>query len=123
MKDMNRRTLIDVDTWNRAELFHEFIRMRTSIYDMTVRLDVTSLVRLCKDNGQSFFIGFLYLALRELNAIPEFRMRIHDGKPYIYDQVDCSFTIANDYGYFVNRTVQCRLGGTRGHYCRLRSGT
>lgn len=103
---MNHREKIDIDSWNRAELFREFINMRTSIYDMTVRMDVTNLVKYCKENGQSFFINYLYLALRELNAIPEFRMRIHNGEPYIYDKVDCSFTVANNYGYFVNRSTE-----------------
>lgn len=103
---MNHREKIDVNNWNRAELFNEFINMRTSIYDMTVRMDVTTLVSYCRDKGQSFFINFLYLALRELNAIPEFRMRVYDGEPYIYDKLDCSFTVANDYGYFVNRSAE-----------------
>lgn len=103
---MNLRTKIDVNSWNRAELFHEFINMRTSIYDMTVRMDVTNLVHYCHEQKQSFFANFLYLALRELNGIPEFRMRVHDGEPYIYDHVDCSFTVANDYGYFVNRSTE-----------------
>lgn len=102
---MNTRRKIDISTWNRAELFREFINMRTSIYDMTVRMDVTNLVHYCTENKQSFFINFLYLALRELNAIPEFRMRLYHGEPYLYDQVDCSFTIANNDGYFVNRTA------------------
>ena len=44
--------------------------------------------------------------MRELNAIPEFRMRVHDDRQYIYDKVDCGFTVANEYGYFVNRTVE-----------------
>lgn len=103
---MNHREKIDIGSWNRAELFHEFINMRTSIYDMTVRMDVTSLVNYCKSSGQSFFINYLYIALRELNAVPEFRMRIHNGEPYIYDKVDCSFTVANNYGYFVNRSTE-----------------
>lgn len=103
---MNNRRKIDTATWCRYELFQEFINMRTSIYDMTVRLDVTNLVNYCREKGQSFFANFLYLALRELNTIPEFRMRIQDGEPYIYDKVDCSFTIANDYGYFVNRSTE-----------------
>ncbi len=88
-----------MDTWNRAELFREFIGMTTSIYDMTVRMDVTNLINSCKENGQSFFINYLYLALRELNAIPEFRMRVHNGEPYLYNRIDCSFTVANNYGY------------------------
>lgn len=95
-----------MDTWNRAELFREFIGMTTSIYDMTVRMDVTNLINYCKENGQSFFINYLYLALRELNAIPEFRMRVHNGEPYLYNRVDCSFTVANNYGYFVNRSTK-----------------
>ena len=72
---------------------------------MTVRMDVTNLVNYCKENNQSFFVNYLYFALRELNAISEFRMRVHDGDPYLYDKVDCSFTVANTFGYFVNRSV------------------
>ena len=85
------------------------IGMTTSIYDMTVRMDVTNLINSCKENGQSFFINYLYLALRELNAIPEFRMRVHNGEPYLYNRIDCSFTVANNYGYFVNRSMTCPL--------------
>ena len=33
-----------MNKWDRAELFREFIGMTTSIYDMTVRMDVTDLV-------------------------------------------------------------------------------
>ena len=80
--------------------------LTTSIYDMTVRMDVTNLIHYCKNNGQSFFINYLYLALRELNAIPEFRMRVHNGEPYLYNRIDCSFTVANNYGYFVNRSAE-----------------
>ena len=106
---MNKCIKLDMDTWNRAELFREFIGMTTSIYDMTVRMDVTNLIHYCKNNGQSFFINYLYLALRELNAIPEFRMRVHNGEPYLYNRIDCSFTVANNYGYFVNRSMTCPL--------------
>lgn len=104
-KLVNIQTKINMQTWNRAELFREFIGMRTSIYDMTVRMDVTELLKYCKEKKQSFFANYLYLCLRELNQIPEFRMRVHDGEPYIYDRVDCSFTVVNDFGYFVNRST------------------
>lgn len=106
---MNECIKLNMDTWNRAELFREFIGMTTSVYDMTVRMDVTNLINYCKEKGQSFFINYLYLALRELNAIPEFRMRVHNGEPYLYNRIDCSFTVANNYGYFVNRSMTCPL--------------
>lgn len=102
---MNQCKKIELSRWNRAELFQEFIGMTTSIYDMTVRMDVTNLVHYCKENGQSFFINYLYFALRELNGVPEFRMRIQNGKPYIYEKIDCSFTVMNNFGYFVNRST------------------
>ena len=102
----NKCKKINLAEWDRAELFTEFINMTTSIYDMTVRMDVTSLINYCKENRQSFFINYLYLALRELNAIPEFRMRVHNGEPYLYSRIDCSFTVANNYGYFVNRSTE-----------------
>lgn len=105
MKD-NTCKKINLDEWDRAELFNEFINMTTSIYDMTVRMDVTSLMNYCKENRQSFFINYLYLVLHELNAIPEFRMRVHHGEPYLYSRIDCSFTVANNYGYFVNRSTE-----------------
>ena len=34
----NRCSEINLQEWNRAELFNEFIGMTTSIYDMTVRM-------------------------------------------------------------------------------------
>lgn len=68
---MNECIKLDMGIWNRAELFREFIAMTTSIYDMTVRMDVTNLVNYCKEQEQSFFINCLYLTLRELNAIPD----------------------------------------------------
>lgn len=67
---MNHSVKIDMDNWNRAELFQEFIHVRTSIYDMTVRIDVMNLVKNCKDKGQSFFINFLLyrIAWAECNS-------------------------------------------------------
>lgn len=79
--------------------------MTTSIYDMTVRMDVTNLVNYCKEQNQSFFTNCLCLVLYELNVIPEFRMRVHNAEPYIYNRIDGSFTIANKYGYVVNRSI------------------
>lgn len=39
---MNNRKKIDITTWNRYELFQEFINMRTSIYDILKTVDVVA---------------------------------------------------------------------------------
>ncbi|MCD8316118.1 MAG: hypothetical protein LUB61_01745 [Eggerthellaceae bacterium] len=103
---MNNMEKIDLATWPRAQLFQEFMGMTTSIYEMTARLDVTSLVKHCNENDQSFFINFLYLVLRELNGMPEFRMRLYRGDPWIYDSVDCTFTVHNKWDYSVYRSAE-----------------
>ena len=33
-------------------------------------------------------------------------MRVRNGEPYLYSRIDCSFTVANNYGYFVNRSTE-----------------
>lgn len=54
---MNKREKINLNKWDRAELFREFIGMTTSIYDMTVRMDVTDLVNYCKENNMLEELG------------------------------------------------------------------
>ena len=68
-------------------------------------MDVTKLVAHCRESGTSFFINYLFLCARALNSIEEFRCRLVNGEPWIYDKLDCSFTTMNDFGYFVNRSV------------------
>ena len=58
---MNKRTKINIAEWNRAELFREFIGMRTSVYDMSVCMDVTKLAesrkfRFRKNGFTLFFV-------------------------------------------------------------------
>lgn len=97
---------IDLENWGRRELYQEFIQMTAPAYDMSVRMDVTKLVNYCKENSASFFVNYLYICLRELNRIEEFRMRAIHWEPWIFDRIDCSFTVMNQYGYFVNRSME-----------------
>ena len=94
---------IDLEHWPRREHFQGFIQMAAPCYGMNVRMDVTELVNLCKKEKESFFVNMLYLCLREMNQVEEFRMRVIDREPWIYDTIHCSFTVLNHLGCFVNR--------------------
>ena len=59
---MNECIKLDMGIWNRAELFREFIAMTTSIYDMTVRMDVTNLVIIVK-NKNNLFLSIAFILL------------------------------------------------------------
>lgn len=97
---------VDVEHWNRRELFNGFIQMAAPCYGMNVRMDVTRLVNHCKQSGESFFINLMYLCLREMNKAEEFRMRVLDWEPWIFDKIHGSFTVMNDSGFFVNRFAE-----------------
>ncbi len=58
---MNECIKLDMDTWNWAELFWEFIGMTTSIYDMTVRMDVTNLINLLQRKRTGLFYQLPYI--------------------------------------------------------------
>lgn len=45
---------VDLEHWNRRELFNGFIQMAAPCYGMNVRMDVTRLVNHCKQSGESF---------------------------------------------------------------------
>ena len=63
---MNHREKLDLSIWNRAEFFREFINMRTSIYDMTVRMDVTDLVHYCDGKPLADAFNNIQKALYEM---------------------------------------------------------
>lgn len=93
---------IDVKNWNRAKTYNWFKGFSNSTYCCNVRLDVTELVNHSKNNGQSFFINMLYLVLKGLNSIEEMRMRMENGVPVIYDDINPAFTVMTNAGTFEN---------------------
>ncbi|WP_423363072.1 CatA-like O-acetyltransferase [Mycoplasma sp. P36-A1] len=96
---------IDLNKWDRKDHFEGYLKMANPCYGINVRIDVTKLVKRCKENKESFFINMLYICSNEMMKIEEFKMRIVDNKPYIYNNYQVSFSIMNDYGYYVIREV------------------
>ena len=87
---------IDIKNWARRAQYENFIGYTNPIFSVTVRLDVTKLVKFCKENGKSFFVTLLYLMSESMNEIPEWRMRIKDDEVVIFDKVHPSFVVLKD---------------------------
>lgn len=86
---------IELSTWERKmhyEIYRQFANAR---YDITLELDVTNLVRFVKENHLSFTLTMIHTIARCANEIDEFRMRIENDEPVIYDSIDLSFTYLN----------------------------
>lgn len=93
---------IDIEKWGRQRTYDWFRTFSNSTYTMNVRMDVTELVRHAKEHGQSFFIDLLYIVMKGLSSIDEMRMRLVDGKPVIFDEINPAFTVMTEAGLFEN---------------------
>jgi chloramphenicol O-acetyltransferase type A len=89
---------VPLSSWNRASAFRHFISYQNPYFGITTTIDCTKAYDRAKELGLSFFLYYFYVSLKTANSIPEFRMRIEDGKPVIYDKVNGSPTILRDDG-------------------------
>lgn len=88
--------VINPDTWKRKDLFEFFKDFDDPFFNITANLDVTALYRFCKQNQLSFFLSTLHCALETVNEIPEFRLRLLDGKPVEFETVHIGSTVLHD---------------------------
>ena len=93
---------IEILNWNRLKIYEWFKNFSNSTYSMNVRMDVSKLVKHTKENNESFFIDLLYIVLKGLNDIEEMRMRLVDGRPVIFDDINPAFTVMTQTGTFEN---------------------
>jgi chloramphenicol O-acetyltransferase type A len=91
---------LDLSTWNRRDHFLFFKQFDEPFFGITTTVDVTYAYSVTKENGISFFLYYLYCALRSANETEEFRYRIEEEKVIVYDQVNASPTINRPDGTF-----------------------
>ena len=84
---------IDIESWSRATQYHNFIAYSDPTFSVGTQLDVTELLLFCKQNDQSFFSAFLYLIVRCMNEIENWRLRIVDNKVILFDKVHPSYVV------------------------------
>lgn len=94
------KTLIDIDKWSRKEHFQFFSQFDEPFFGITVIVDCTRAYLLSKANKKSFFLTYLYIALKAANEIENFKYRIVDGRVYLFEQINASSTINRSDGTF-----------------------
>ncbi len=87
--------VIDLEKWNRKQLYETFGSFTNPCFTVDVRLDVTKLVRL-KKKTDGFFLPFLYLLMRAVNETEEARLRVKGETVVELDRTDPSFTVLFD---------------------------
>lgn len=76
---------IDMKTWNRGPLFYYFSKIAPTGYSVTVKIDVTDVIKAVKNAGVKFFPAYLWLVTRNLNKQLEFKVAEKDGVLGYYD--------------------------------------
>lgn len=80
---------VDIATWERKENFNFFRHFQNPQLSITSEVECGGAKQRAKTASQSFFLHYLYAALRAVNEIPEFRYRIDtNDRVVFYDTVD-----------------------------------
>lgn len=94
------KTLIDIEKWSRKEHFLFFSQFEEPFFGVTVKVDCTLAYQTAKQKGNSFFLYYLYSALKAANEVENFRYRIIDNRVYRCDSIGASPTINRPNGTF-----------------------
>ncbi|MDX1829878.1 MAG: CatA-like O-acetyltransferase [Lutibacter sp.] len=90
----------DVANWNRKPQFEFFKSYEDPFFNVTANLEVTNLYNFCKKHNLSFSLACIFVALKSINEIDEFKLRIQNNKVYSFEKVDIGSTILNDDNTF-----------------------
>lgn len=91
---------INIDTWKRKDHFKLFSQFEEPFFGFVVNIDCTKAYANAKLANKSFFLHYLYRALKAANAIEEFRYRILDNEVILHDKASVSTTINRPNGTF-----------------------
>ena len=68
--------IVDLESWERRGNYAFFRDHLNAWYSVTTELDCTESYEQSKQTGRSFFLRYLYAALRAANEVPAFRYRM-----------------------------------------------
>lgn len=97
---------IDISNSPRRAHFDHFRHAPDPHVGLTVDVDVTDFVRLCKNRGWSFYLAFIRIAAMAANAVPELRRRIRGDRVIEYERCDTSHIELLDNGAYCYCTLR-----------------
>jgi chloramphenicol O-acetyltransferase type A len=87
---------LDIDNWNRKELYQHFRTLSDASFGITSNVYVTQAFKYASQNEVPFFVVYLHACLKALNTVENFKYRIEDDKIAIYDTIHASATILRE---------------------------
>lgn len=104
---MDLKETIDINKWKRKEQYLFFKNYQNPYVSVTSILNVDNIVRLAKEKGISFYGLLMYLCLKTINEIDEFKYVIEDDNIYKYRKINASFSVIDSNNNLnFSRTVE-----------------
>lgn len=94
------KTKVNIEEWVRKDHFLFFSKFEEPFFGVTVNIDCTIAYEQAKLKETSFFLYYLYRALKAANEIENLRYRIIDKDVYLFNQNNASPTISRANGTF-----------------------
>lgn len=91
---------VDIENWNRKNHYKYFKGLSYPQFSICANVDITEFYKFIKETGEPFFISMLYIAMKAVNDIKEFRYRIREDQVVEHDIIRPSFTTMTDEGVF-----------------------
>ncbi len=107
---------IDLSSWPRREHFQFFSGISFPFYNVTTTLDVTNLRRYARDRGLSFYYAMIYVTLRVMNGLEDFRYKVRGDQIIRHDKLDPSFVVLDETTHLL-KIVNADFGGTMEDFC------
>ena len=84
--------IIDIENWDRKELYQMYTTTLKVAMNLTVELDVTNLVKYAKSNGYKFYPCMIWAVSKVVNSHDDYKYGKKDGNLVLWDYVSPSFT-------------------------------
>lgn len=88
--------LIDLATWRRKDTFGFFRTYADPFFQLTAPVEVSHLLQRSGNEGRSFFLSYLYLALKALNDQNAFRQRFSGNGVMQFAHVHAGCTVLRE---------------------------
>lgn len=97
---------IAIENWKRRKHFEFYKDYDFPHFSVTANIDVTDLVNHVKKHHISFFPSFLYVLMKSMNSIDNFKYRIRGEEVVLHDTITPSYTVLNEDELYVFCTTE-----------------
>ena len=92
---------IDIENWKRKKHYDFYKDYTYPHFSVTANINVTKLVEYSKKHKISFFPSFLYVVMKAMNSIDNFKYRIRGEEVVLHDFISPSYTVLNEDELYV----------------------